>query len=123
MSLVLVVARPPRPTRALASVLETVRSSIGGGAEGGEDDASADAAAAPGVHAAADEAAADAAARTDVWRAVRDEVENLRELPEGAVTPGRLDALAKAIEEDAGDPTVSYAASAEEAIEAVRARI
>jgi hypothetical protein len=122
MSLVLVVARPPRPTRALASVLETVRASMGGGAEGGAgSDVEADSA--RGEHAVADAAAADAAARTDVWRAVREEVENLRELPAGAVTPGRLDALAKAIEEDAGDPSVSYAASAEEAIEAVRARI
>ena len=71
----------------------------------------------------ADAAAADAASRTDVWRAVRDEVANLRDVPAGAVTPGRLDVLAAAISEDDDDPTVQYAATADEAIEAVRARI
>ena len=44
-------------------------------------------------------------------------------MPAGAVTPGRLDVLAAAISEDDDDPTVQYAATADEAIEAVRARI
>ena len=71
----------------------------------------------------ADAAAADAATRTDVWRAVRAEVANLRDVPAGAVMPGKLDVLAAAISEDDDDPTVQYAATADEAIEAVRARI
>ncbi len=44
-------------------------------------------------------------------------------MPAGAVTPGKLDVLAAAISEDDDDPTVQYAATADEAIEAVRARI
>ena len=72
---------------------------------------------------AADTAAEDAATRTDVWRAVRAEVANLRDIPAGAVTPGRLDLLAAAISEDGDDPSVAYAATPEEAIAAVRARI
>jgi len=87
----------------------------------------------------ADAAAADAASRTDVWRAVRREVEHLHAASTaagtersdeagaasaaGAVTPGRLDVLATAISEDDDDPTVVYATSADEALEAVRARI
>ena len=114
MSLVLVVSRPPRPAPALASVLEAVRAPLTR-ADGDEAPASP-----PDP---ADAAAADAATRTDVWRAVRDEVANLRDVPAGAVTPGRLDVLAAAISEDDDDPTVQYAATADEAIEAVRARI
>jgi hypothetical protein len=113
VSLVLVVSRPPRPAPALASVLAAVRAPLGDGSgaadSGGRDEA--------------DAAAEDAATRTDVWRAVREEVANLREVPAGAVTPGRLDLLAAEIEEDPDDPTVQYAATADEAIEAVRARI
>ena len=72
MSLVLVVARPPRPAPALASVLEAVRAPL----------TRADGDAAPVAQPdPADAAAADAATRTDVWRAVRDEVENLRDVP------------------------------------------
>jgi hypothetical protein len=77
-------------------------------------------AAAPGS--ALDAAAADAGARTDVWHAVREEVATLHR-SRASVTPGRLDALAAAISEDDDDPTVAYAASSEEAIAAVRARI
>jgi hypothetical protein len=113
VSLVLVVSRPPRPTPAIASVLAAVRAPLGGAAD--------DAPATP-PH-PADAAAADAATRTDVWRAVRDEVANLREVPAGAVTRGRLDVLAAAISEDDDDPTVQYAATAQEAIDAVQARI
>jgi hypothetical protein len=113
VSLVLVVSRPPRPAPAIASVFDAVRAPLSRGGS------SSDAA----EHAEADAAAEDAATRTDVWRAVRQEVANLRDVPAGAVTPGRLDLLAAAIEEDADDPTVQYAASADEAIEAVRARI
>ncbi len=69
-----------------------------------------------------DAAARDAGARTDVWRAVRDEVATLHAAG-GAVRPGRLDALAAAISEDDDDPTVVYAASADEAIDAVHAAI
>ncbi|HEX5827011.1 MAG TPA: hypothetical protein VFY23_05795 [Candidatus Limnocylindrales bacterium] len=110
MSLVLVVARPPRPARALASVLDAVRAPFAGEtpSEPAPD---------------ADAAAEDAAARTDVWRAVRAEVASLHEASGAAVTPRRLDALAAAIEEDPDDPTVSYAGSPDEALEAVRARI
>ena len=114
MSLVLVVSRPPRPAPALASVLEAVRAPL---TRADGDDTPA----AP-PH-PADAAAAEAASRTDVWRAVRDEVANLRDVPAGAVTPGKLDVLAAAISEDADDPTVQYAATADEAIEAVLARI
>jgi hypothetical protein len=93
MSLVLVVARPSRPAPAPESLLDTV--------------------------------AVDAGARTDVWRAVRDEVATLHEerSTAGSVTPGRLDVLAAAISEDDDDPTVVYAASVEEALDAVRAGI
>jgi hypothetical protein len=114
VSLVLVVSRPPRPAPALASVLEAVRAPLTRADDGGAPAAQPD---------PADTAAADAATRTDVWRAVRDEVANLRDVPAGAVTPGRLDVLAAAISEDGDDPTVQYAATADEAIEAVRARI
>jgi hypothetical protein len=94
VSLVLVVARPARPAADAASEL--------------------------------DAAARDAGARTDVWRAVREEVATLHAsagASVSAVRPGRLDALAAAISEDADEPTVAYAASAAEAIEAVRAAI
>ena len=114
MSLVLVVSRPPRPAPALASVLEAVRAPLT--RADGEDTPAAP------PH-PADAAAAEAASRTDVWRAVRDEVANLRDVPAGAVTPGKLDVLAATISEDADDPTVQYAATADEAIEAVLARI
>jgi hypothetical protein len=116
VSLVLVVSRPPRPAPALASVLDAVRAPLT--RSGADEDAAAPVASDP-----VDTAAADAATRTDVWRAVRDEVANLREVPAGAVTPGRLDVLAAAISEDDDDPTVQYAATADEAIAAVRARI
>jgi hypothetical protein len=114
VSLVLVVSRPPRPAPAIASVLEAVRAPL----TGTDDDDTPAAQPDP-----TDAAAADAATRTDVWRAVRNEVANLREVPAGAVTPGKLDVLAAAISEDDDDPTVQYAATADEAIEAVRARI
>jgi hypothetical protein len=91
VSLVLVVARPPRPAPEGASAL--------------------------------DAAAHEAGARTDVWRAVRDEVATFQrsaDTADSAVRPGRLDALAAAISEDEGDPTVVYAATTDEAIAAVR---
>ena len=91
MSLVLVVARPPRPAPDTVSTLDAV--------------------------------ARDAGARTDVWRAVRDEVATLHAGGESTVRPGRLDALAEAISADDDDPTVVYAATVEEATAAVRARI
>src|SRR6478752_5381305 len=91
VSLVLVVARPPRPASDTVSTLDAV--------------------------------ARDAGARTDVWRAVRDEVATLHAGGESTVRPGRLDALAEAISADDDDPTVVYAAAVEEATAAVRARI
>jgi hypothetical protein len=117
VSLVLVVSRPPRPAPALASVLEAVR------APRGQADGSGDTPAAPTTRTEADAAAEEAATRTDVWRAVRDEVANLREVRPGALTPGGLEVLAAAISEDSDDPTVQYATSADSAIQAVRARI
>jgi hypothetical protein len=60
-----------------------------------------------------DSVAAAAVARTDVWRAVRDEVEELR----------GLDRLARAVADDPDDPTVTYAAHADEAVEAVERQI
>jgi hypothetical protein len=110
VSLVLVVARPPRPAE-LGIALPALRSlatPAGPGAEG---------------RAARDAVAAGAGARTDVWRAVRDEVVHLRGVASGAVTPGRLDVLAGAIAEDGGDPSVVYAATPDAAIAAVRRRI
>jgi hypothetical protein len=95
VSLVLVVARPSRPAA----------------------DTDADTAS------ELDAVARDAGARTDVWRAVRDEVATLHASGQSAVRPGRLDSLAAAISEDDDDPTVTYAASADEAISAVRAGI
>jgi len=132
VSLVLVVARPPRPESGLASVISALRSPLAH-ARSEDPEGRGAAAAAPGTEPdeasndararAADEAAEDAATRTDVWRAVRAEVANLRDVPAGAVTPGKLDVLAAAISEGPDDASVAYAASADEAIAAVRARI
>jgi hypothetical protein len=116
VSLVLVVSRPPRPAPALASVLEAVRAPRGQADGSGEIPP-------PTTRTEADAAAEEAATRTDVWRAVRDEVANLREVRPGALTPGGLEVLAAAISEDSDDPTVQYATSADSAIQAVRARI
>jgi hypothetical protein len=61
----------------------------------------------------ADALAAAAATRTDVWRAVGDELEELRSLaPTGAaggIAPGALDLLAAQVAGDDDDPTVTYA--------------
>ncbi len=91
MSLVLVVARPSR------APVEAVPGSAGPTPEASDPD----------------RVAAAAVARTDVWRAVRDEVEELR----------GLDRLARAVAEDADDPTVIYAAHADAAIDAVERQI
>ena len=100
MSLVLVVARPSRPID-------------------------------PDVvlpaEAEADAAAAAAATRTDVWRAVREEVAELRSLAPagdaGGVSPGALERLAELVAEDDDDPLVTYAATAEDAVATVRRHI
>jgi hypothetical protein len=78
---------------------------------------------APDTASALDAVARDAGARTDVWRAVRDEVATLHASGGSAVRPGRLDVLAAAISEDDDDPTVAYAATVDEAIDAVLAGI
>jgi hypothetical protein len=114
VSLVLVVARPPRPAAGLASVLDAVGLSRA--------DEASSSGAAP-AETGPDALAEDAASRTDVWRAVRTEVANLHATAGATVTAGRLETLAAAISDDADDPTVVYAASTDEAIEAVRARI
>ena len=105
MSLLLVVARPGRPQDPDPALLPGT----------GSDEAAA--LATDGANGAApsdpDAAAAAAVARTDVWRAVRAEVEELR----------GLDRLARALAEDPDDPTVTYAAHADEAIEAVERQI
>jgi hypothetical protein len=125
MSLVLVVARPPRPARAIATVLDAVRGSLGAGDEAAasEPGPASEAGTASEPGSAADAAAEDAAVRTDVWRAVRREVASLHERPPGSVTPGRLDHLSAAIDADPDDPTVSYATTPDEVLEAVRSRI
>ena len=100
MSLVLVVARPARPP---------------------DPDTTLPAEDLP------DAAAAAAATRTDVWRAVREEVEELRSLvPAGAaggVSPGALDRLAEQIANDDADPSVTYAAHLDDAVAAVERSI
>jgi hypothetical protein len=98
MSLLLVVARPARP---------------------GSD---------PALPASgeADRAAATATARADVWQAVRHEVEELRgarSIAEAGVSPGALDALARAIADDPDDPSVRYAADPDEAVADAEAAI
>ena len=103
MSLVLVVARPGRPQEPDAPP--------SAGATSANPDTDA-----PGTEpllAGPDAAAAAAVARTPVWRAVRDEVEELR----------GLDRLARAVAEDPDDPSVTYAAQADEAVEAVERQI
>lgn len=105
MSLVLVVARPPQP--AAGEPLP--------------------------VDSGSDAVAAAAGARTDVWRAVRHEVEAYRRvqaaragaavLPADLVAPATLDGLASAVGGDEEDPSVAYASSSGEAIEAVERRI
>lgn len=76
----------------------------------------------------ADAAAAAATTRTDVWRAVREEVDELRARggpADGtgggviAAGPGALDRLAQAIEADEDDPAVTYADHPAEAVRAV----
>jgi hypothetical protein len=75
----------------------------------------------------ADALAAAAATRTDVWRAVGDELEELRSLaPSGAaggISPGALDLLAAQVAADGDDPTVTYAQHPDEAISAVQRAI
>jgi hypothetical protein len=99
VSLLLVVARPSRPTPDTALP----------------------------VAGAADAAAAAATARAAVWQAVRDEVEELRvadrDTGAGPRSPDALAALAEAIATDGDDPAVRYAADADEALSAVAAAI
>jgi hypothetical protein len=106
MSLVLVVARPassPNPDAGLPP-------------EGG-----------PPAEGGPAAAAAAAASRTDVWRAVRDEVAELRGLapagPAGGVSLGALDRLAEAIAADEDDPSVTYATRPDEVLRAVERAI
>lgn len=87
MSLVLVVARPPRL--------------------------------AVGVTAPVPVRSGTTEARNEVWSAVRHEVAQLRSVPATAVTHSRLDLLAGAIAEDGDDPSVTYAATSDEAAAAV----
>jgi hypothetical protein len=74
----------------------------------------------------ADAAAATATARADVWQAVRHEVEELRgarSIAAAGVSPGALDALARAIADDPDDPSVRYAADPDEAVADAEAAI
>ncbi len=74
----------------------------------------------------ADQAAATATARADVWQAVRHEVAELRgarSMAAAGVSPGALDALARAIADDPEDPSVRYAADADEAVADAEAAI
>jgi len=98
MSLLLVVARPARPAAEVSLPVS------------GE----------------ADEAAATATAKADVWQAVRQEVEELRgarSIAAAGVSAGALDGLARAIAEDPDDPSVRYAADADEAVADAEAAI
>lgn len=123
----LVVARPPRPEGVLASLRAAASASAPASAAAPSSHSTGDGPTpvASATARDADAVAEGAALRTDVWRAVRDEVASLHASGgrAGSVTPARLDALAAAIEADDDDPTVTWATSASEAEDAVRARI